>query len=128
VVEGFREKEVGRIAGRDFAPGTDVVGDGLSWRPAVGKAGCPHRPMVTGSGRRAAGRAPFRRANTTLGTIETAPAGTDRHVSPRHARLDLTGFACRFDRRYRPDSIVERLARAAMRTAPRPYRVVAAEA
>ena len=58
VVKGFRKKEVERIAKRDFAPGTDVVSDGLSCWPAVEKAGCSHRPMVTGSGKRAAGWTP----------------------------------------------------------------------
>src|SRR5918912_1855984 len=47
VVEGFRKKEVERIAKRDFAPGTHVVSDGLSCGPAVKKAGCEHFPMVT---------------------------------------------------------------------------------
>ena len=40
----------------------------------------------------------------------------------------LTSFAYRFDRRFRLDSIVERLAWAAVRTAPHPYRVVIADA
>src|SRR5919112_4275073 len=46
VVKGFRKKEVEKIAKRDFAPGTDVVSDGLPCWPAVEKAGCSHRPMV----------------------------------------------------------------------------------
>jgi transposase-like protein len=50
VVKGFRKKEVERIAKRDFEPGSDVVSDGLSCWPTVEKAGCPHRPVVTGSG------------------------------------------------------------------------------
>src|SRR3954467_15975762 len=54
VVKGFRKKEVERIAKRDLAAGTTVVSDGLSCWPAVEKAGCSHRPMVTGSGKRAA--------------------------------------------------------------------------
>src|SRR5919206_1229768 len=60
VVKGFREREVERIAGRDFAPGTNVVSDGLSRWPAVAKAGCERFPIATGSGRRAATWAPFR--------------------------------------------------------------------
>ena len=40
VVKGFRKKEVEKLAKRDFAPGTDVVSDGLSCWPAVEKAGC----------------------------------------------------------------------------------------
>ena len=128
VVEGFRKKEVERIAKRDFEPGSDVVSDGLSCWPAVEEAGCSHRPMVTGSGKRAAGWTPFRWVNTTLGNVETAIAGTYHHVSPKHAQSYLTSFAYRFNRRRQLDSIVERLAWAATRTAPHPYRVITADA
>ena len=128
VVRGFRKKEVERIAKRDFAPGTDVVSDGLSCWPAVEKAGCSHRPMVTGSGKRAANRTPFKWVNTTLGNVKTALAGTYHHVSPKHAQFYLTSFAYRFHRRFRLDSIVERLAWAATRTAPQPYRAIIADA
>src|ERR671939_137548 len=128
VVKGFRKKEVERIAERDFAPGTTVVSDGLSCWPAVEKAGCSHRPMITGSGKRAAGWAPFRWVDTTLGNVKAAIAGTYHHVSPRHAQHYLASFAYRLNRRFQPDSIVERLARAAARTAPHPCRVITADA
>jgi len=128
VVKGFRKREVEKLAKRDFAPGTNVVSDGLSCWPAVEKAGCSHRPMVTGSGKKAAGWAPFRWVNTCLGNIKTALAGTYHHVSPKHAQHYLTSFAYRFNRRFRLDSIVERLAWAAVRTAPQPYRFVVADA
>src|SRR3954462_11573030 len=128
VVKGFRKKEVERIAKRDLAAGTTVVSDGLSCWPAVGKAGCAHRPIVTGSGKRAASWAPFKWVNTTLGNIKTALAGTYHHVSPKHAQSYLTSFAYRFNRRFQLDSIVERLAWAAVHTAPQPYQVVTADA
>ena len=83
--------------------------------------------MVTGSGKRAATWAPFRWVNTCLGNIKTAIAGTYRHVSPKHAQFYLTSFAYRFNRRFQLDSIVERLAWAAVHTAPQPYRVVVAD-
>src|SRR3954470_7204814 len=62
--------------------------------------------------------------NTTLGNVKTALAGTYHHVSPKHAQSYLTSFAYRFDRRFQLDSIVERLAWAAVHAAPQPYRVV----
>src|SRR5215217_332242 len=128
VVKGFRKKEVERIAKRDFAPGANVVSDGLSCWPAVEKAGCAHFPMVTGAGKRAANWTPFRRVNTTLGNVKTAIAGTYHHVSAKHAQPCLASFAYRFNRRSQLDSIVERLAWAATRTAPQPYRVIVADA
>ena len=128
VVKGFRKREVEELAKRDLAPGSDVVSDGLSCWPAVAKAGCSHRPMVTGSGKRAAGWTPFRWVNTTLGNIKTALVGTYHHVSPKHAQSYLASYAYRFNRRRQLDSIVERLAWAALRTAPQPYRLVTADA
>jgi transposase-like protein len=128
VVKGFRKKEVEKIAKRDLAPGSTVVSDGLSCWPAVEKAGCSHRPIVTGSGKRAAGWAPFKWVNTTLGNIKTAIAGTYHHVSPKHTQQYLSCFAYRLNRRFQLDSIVERLAWAAIRTTPQPYRLVTADA
>jgi transposase-like protein len=128
VVKGFRKREVEKLAKRDLAPGSKVISDGLSCWPAVEKAGCSHRPMVTGSGKRAATWSPFRWVNTTLGNIKTAIAGTYHHVSPKHAQAYLTSYAYRFNRRRQLDSIVERLAWAAVHTVPHPYRVITADA
>jgi transposase-like protein len=127
VVKGFRKKEVERIAKRDLVPGSNVVSDGLSCWPAVEKAGCAHFAMATGAGKKAASWTPFRWANTTLGNIKTAIAGTYHHVSAKHAQSYLTDFAYRFNRRFQLDSIVERLAWAATRTAPQPYRLITAD-
>src|SRR5689334_3047259 len=128
VVKGFRKREVEKLAKATIEPGTDVVSDGLSCWPAVEKAGCSHRPMVTGSGKRAANWTPFKWVNTTLGNVKTALAGTYHHISPKHAQFYLTSFAYRFNRRSQLDSIVERLAWAATRTAPQPYRAIIADA
>ena len=127
VVKGFRKKEAEKIAKRDLVPGSNVVSDGLSCRPAVEKAGCAHFPMATGAGKKAANWTPLRWVNTALGNVKTAIAGTCHHVSPKHAQVYLTSFACRFNRRFRLDSIVERLAWAATRTAPQPYRNITAD-
>ncbi len=128
VVKGFRKREVEKVAKRDLAPGSNVVSDGLSCWPAVAKAGCVHFPMAAGSGRQAARWAPFRWVNTVLGNIKTALVGTYRHVSAKHAQRYLSSFAYRFNRRHQLDSIVQRLAWAAVHTAPQPYRVVTADA
>ena len=128
VVKGFRKKEVEKLARRDLAAGGTIVSDGLSCWPAVEKAGREHRPMRTGSGRQAARWSPFRWVNTALGNITTAIAGTYRHVSAQHAQAYLASSAYRLDRRFRLDSIVQRLAWAAAHTAPQPYRVVTADA
>jgi len=128
VVKGFRKKEIEKLAKRDLAAGSTVVSDGLSCWPAVEKAGCSHRPMATGAGKKAANWTPFKWVNTTLGNVKTAITGTYHHVSAKHAQSYLTSFAHRFNRRFQLDSIVQRLAWAATRTAPQPYRVIVADA
>src|SRR5215212_9719826 len=85
-----REAVKPKLSKRDLAPGTNVISDGLSCWPAVEKAGCAHFPMATGSGKRAAGWAPFKWVNTTLGNIKTAIVGTYHHVSAKHAQQYLT--------------------------------------
>ena len=127
MVEGFRKKEVEKLAKRDLEPGSTVVSDGPSCWPAVEEAGCSHFPIVTGAGKRAATWTPFRWVNTTLGDIKTAIAGTHHHVGAKHAQAYLTSFAYRSNRRFQLDSIVERLAWAAVHTAPHPYRAVTAD-
>ena len=127
MVEGFRKREVEKLAEAAIEPGATVVGDGLSCWPAVEKAGRAHFAMATGTGKKAASWTPFRRVNTTLGNVKTAIAGTCHHASPKHAQSHLTSFAYRFDRRFQLDSIVERLAWAAVHTTPQPYRVVTAD-
>ncbi|MFL5514983.1 MAG: transposase [Gemmatimonadales bacterium] len=82
---------------------------------------------MTGAGKKVASWTPFKWVNTTLGNVKTAIAGTYHHVNPNHAQSYLTSFAYRFNRRFRLDSIVERLAWAAVRTAPHPYRVITAD-
>jgi transposase-like protein len=128
VVKGFRKREVERVAKRDLAAGATVVSDGLPCWPAVEKAGCAHFPIVTGSGKRAAGWTPFKWVNTVLGNVKAALVGTYRHVSPKHAQSYLTSFAYRFNRRHQLDSIVQRLAWAAAHTGPQPYRAIIADA
>ena len=59
--------------------------------------------------------------------VEAARAETLEACGELLARSYPTGCACRFDRRRQLDSIVERLAWAAVRTAPQPYRVVTAD-
>ena len=128
VVKGFGQRVIEQLAKVMLAPGSTIVSDGLRGWQAVAKAGCAHVPIATGSGKRAASWTPFKWVNTALGNIKTALAGTYHHVSAKHAQSYLTSFAYRFNRRYQLDSIVERLAWAAIHTRPQPYRVIIADA
>ena len=125
-VKGFRKREVARLAREHLVPATTVVSDGLSCWTAVAGAGCRHFPMVTGSGRQAARRAPFRWVNTTLGNIKAAITGPYRQLSPAHAPRYLASFVWRFNRRFQLDSMILRLVHSAARTKPLPHRLLVA--
>ena len=58
--------------------------------------------------------------------LETALAGTCHHVNNKHAQRYLASFAWRFNRRYRLDTMTERLMWAGLKAKPRPYRVMIA--
>lgn len=64
--------------------------------------------------------------NTGLGNSKSAITGTCRSCDPRHTARYLAAYEWRFNRRFELDKNVERLARVAARTAPMPYRSIAA--
>jgi hypothetical protein len=125
-IKGFRKREVERLARQHLASGATVVSDGLSCWTAVGAASCAHEPMVTGSGKQAARRAPFKWVNTTLGNVKAAIVGTHRQLSPAHAARYLASFAWRFNRRFQLDTMLPRFVHSAARTDPLPYRLLTA--
>jgi transposase-like protein/DNA-directed RNA polymerase subunit RPC12/RpoP len=125
-VNGFRQREVEKLARAHLLPGSTIVSDGLACWQAVESAGCRHFPMVTGSGRQAARWAPFKWVNTMLGNIKAAIVGTYRQLSPAHAPRYLASFAWRFNRRFQLDTMLPRFVHSAARTQPLPYRLLIA--
>ena len=61
--------------------------------------------------------------NTLLGNVKTVLHGTYHAVRGKHLGRYLGTFSYRFNRRFELDRMVERLAYAACRTAPLPYRI-----
>ncbi len=91
---------------------------------AVTKAGCTHTAIKTGSGAKAAKHPRFKWVNTVLGNIKAAMVGTYRAVREKHVPRYLAEFEYRFNRRYRLEAMIPRLAYVSLRTAPMPYRVL----
>ena len=108
-VKGFRRAEIASFAQRSFDPASTVVSDGLRCFTAVGKAGCVHQPIITGSGRKAALNPAFKWVNTTLGNIKSAITGTYRAVRDKHVPRYLAEFEYRFNRRYDLAAMMPRL-------------------
>ena len=124
VLEGFTLEAIGQFARRKLEASCEVYSDGLNCFPGVIAAGCSHSVCVTGGGREAAEKATFKWVNTMLGNIKSALSGTYRHCSAKHAQSYLAEFEYRFNRRDRLPEMPDRLAYVALRTAPRPYRVI----
>ena len=123
-VRGFRRAEIAALATRNFAPASTVVSDGLRCFIGVGSAGCVHQPIITGSGRKAALSPAFKWVNTALGNIKAALVGTYRAIHEKHVPRYLAEFEYRFNRRYDLAAMLPRLAWAAVRTPPMPYRLL----
>lgn len=121
-VEGFRRKAIEALARHNFEPASTVFSDGLACFAGVADAGCAHRPIVTGSGRKAVLTPAFKWVNTTLGNIKNAMTGTYRAVRDKHTPRYLAEFEYRFNRRYDLAAMMPRLGWAAVRTPPMPYR------
>jgi len=73
---------------------------------------------------KAAKRPAFKRADTALGDIKAALAGTCRAVQEKHAPRYLAEFEYRFNRRYNLGEMIPRFAFVALRTLPMPHRLL----
>ena len=117
----FKRKRVKSLAKRIISEGATVVTDGLKCFRGVADAGCTHVPMATGSGRKAARHPAFKWANTMLGNIKTAIAGTYRAIRKKHMVRYLAEFEWRFNHRFDLAAMISVLGYAAVRTKPATY-------
>ena len=123
-VAGFSKIAIAKLAGTALAAGVHAVSDALRCFTAVTEANCTHTPVKTGSGAKAAKNPHFKWVNTVLGNIKAAMVGTYRAVRAKHVPRYLAEFEYRFNRRYRLETMINRLAYVSLRTAPMPYRLL----
>lgn len=123
-VKAFSKFALRKLAGAALAPGAEVVSDGLACFCALADVGCAHTAIVTGSGARAARTPQFKWVNTALANIKAALVGTYRAVRQKHVPRYLAEFEYRFNRRYKLEDMIPRLAFVAISTAPMPYRLL----
>lgn len=123
-VENFSKTAIAGLARAALEAGAHVLSDGFRSFPAVTEAGCAHTPVKTGSGAKAAKNPRFKWVNTLLGNIKAAMVGTYRAVRAKHAPRYLAEFEYRFNRRYRLEILIDRLAYVSLRTAPMPYKLL----
>ena len=120
----FSRTEIARFASATLEAGVYATSDGFRCFAGVTEAGCTHTPVKTGSGAKAARNPRFKWVNTVLGNIKSAMVGTYRAVRAKHVPRYLAEFEYRFNRRYRLETMIDRLAYVSLRTAPMPYRLL----
>ncbi|MCB1738784.1 MAG: IS1595 family transposase, partial [Gammaproteobacteria bacterium] len=120
-VEGFTCAEVVRFSQKTLQADSHVYSDGLGCFTGVRMAGCSHTVVIAGSRRRAAQHPTFRWVNTMLANIKNAMLGTYRQISLKHSPRYLAEFQYRFNRRFKLEDMLPRLAYACVRTLPMPY-------
>jgi transposase-like protein len=120
-VAGLSKRAIAKFAGTAFADGVHAVSDALRCFPAVTEAGCTLTQVKTGSGAKAAKNPHFKWVNTVLGNIKAAMVATYRAVRAKHVPRYLAEFEYRFNRRYRLETMIDRLAYVSLRTPPMPY-------
>jgi hypothetical protein len=123
-VARFCNHSISGFAKRSLDPACTVVSDGLACFASVTDAGCAHQAIKTGSGPAAARTPAFKWVNTALGNIKAALTGTYRAINSKHVPRYLAEFEYRFNRRYDLAAMIPRLAWAAVRTPPMPYRLL----
>jgi ribosomal protein L37AE/L43A len=123
-VAGFTQEALKAYAAANIEPGSWVISDGLNCFPGVKEAGMKHLPIVTGGGRPE--HPFFKWVNIGLGNLKSAIAGTCKSFDEQHADRYLAAYEWRFNRRFDLAKNLERLARVALQTAPKPYRSIAA--
>jgi transposase-like protein len=127
-VADFSGPAIRQWAERHLVPGCVVHSDGWPGFTALAAAGHVHHvtrtsAIYTGQTRkRAADNPTFRWLNTLLGNLKNSLRGTFHAIAPRYVPRYLAQAQYRFNRRYRLDQILPRLANAAVRTTPCPYR------
>ena len=128
-VDTFSRNEIEKYAKANLKVGAEVVSDGLDCFTAVTEVGCTHKVVITSRIHNSQKLTVFRWVNTAISNLKTSIGGTYHALSERHAPRCLAEFEYRFNRRAALDTMIPRLAWAAVRTGPRPFRwLVPAEA
>ena len=122
-VKRFTKKTIKALAAKTLKPTARVITDGLGCFRGVAEAGAAHTALIVAQLGHAEKLPQFKCVNTVLGNIKSAITGTYRAVR-KHAGRTLAEFEYRFNRRYDLGAMIPRLAFAAVRTPPMPYRLL----
>ena len=123
-ITGFTKVAVKDYATANIEPGSTVLSEGLGCFNGLAEAGMKHIVTITGGGRPKG--TTFTWVNTGLGNVKSAIKGTLRSCDPQHTARYLAAFEWRFNRRFDLAENLDRLARVAVTTSPKPHRAIIA--
>ena len=121
---GFTKAALARWAHHHLRSGSHVVSDGLACFRGVADAGCTHTPLITGGGSASMRVEALTWVNTVLGNVKNSLHGTYHAIRARHVPRYLAECCYRFNRRFRLERMIPRLAWTALRTPPMPQRLL----
>lgn len=121
----FTNQDMAQWARSHLAPDCHVVSDGTRAFAQVLQVQATHERHVTGGGRQGAQTPQLHWVNTMLGNLKTSMAGTYHSFDHRkYAARYLAEFCYRFNRHFHLPSMLPRLLRALVTTAPLPLKVL----
>lgn len=123
-VDSFTKEVIKSWAQKHLAPGCNIVSDGLGCFRVFGEAGFNHSAIVTGGGPESVKIPEFKWVNTIIGNIKTALHGVFHAMSEKHFSRYLAEFCYRFNRRFDLAQMITRFGYVAVRTPPRPQRLL----
>ena len=123
-VDGFKKKELTQWATKHLRASSLVVSDGLACFRGVEKAKIFHFAIVTGGGPASVKLPYFKWVNTMIGNVKNAIHGTYHAINQKHLPRYLAEFSFKFNHRFNLEWMITDLARAGVRTAPMPQRLL----
>ena len=123
-VNGFKKKELTQWATKHLRPSSLVVSDGLACFRGVEAAKSFHLRIVTGGGPKSVKLPYFKWVITMIGNVKNAIHGTYHAIHLKHLPRYLAEFSFKFNHRFHLESMITDLARASLRTAPMPQRLL----
>lgn len=123
-VNGFKKKELTQWANKHLQPSSLVVSDGLACFRGIEDANSFHLGIVTGGGPESVKLPYFKWVNTMISNVKNSIHGTYHAINQKHLPRYLAEFSFKFNHRFNLEWMVTDLARAGIRTAPMPQRLL----
>lgn len=123
-VKRFSKTQLKKWGKQHLIPDSIVTSDGLKCFNAISDAGCKHRRIITGGGKKAANHPVFQWLNTLIGNVKNSLSGTYHAFHPKHTPRYLAEFQYRINRRFDLEALIPRFVFVAARTNPWPERLL----